>query len=194
MAITPVVDTRIGIWEKIFKCGIRYIDLMREEEIRLLGLPTTGDPTLDRSMMHNVQDTWLTINEMIEYYRRGIEIRIRNYDDTKRIYDYIQAHLKAWQRDILNSHTTRHAPLDDLIDLDRFANLVYDKAKYLFNANATQSEFIEGLERSLNFVSLFNIPQETPSRDTEGKDPYPKRESFEKLFTERVHPRTGYGF
>lgn len=175
------VDTRIGIFKQKFQCKLRYIDTLSEAEIRMCGVPTTYSEELDEALLNQPITQWLTINEMLELYRKGITIAVSDYDDTKKIYDNIQAHLLAWRDDIVSSHTTRHVPFTDLIDLDRFAAVVYKKAKFVFDIEKVDDTFVRGLDNVFGIASLFSNPEDLPEIKN-GKRVIKDRFSLEELF------------
>jgi len=45
---------RLGkpIWERLYMASLRFKDSLSEDEIRQFGMPTTGDPRIDREV-HN---------------------------------------------------------------------------------------------------------------------------------------------
>lgn len=86
-------------------------------------------------------------------------------------------------------YTMEGAPLDDLILLDEFANVVYGKAKYQFNKQVVDSL----LARRMSSLLMFNktnilVPKSTPvvREETPSNGPppdtYPQRESFDAYF------------
>lgn len=176
-----IKDTREGIFKEKFLCLLRYIDTLSEAEIRRSGVPTTYVEELDEAHLNHPVRQYLTIDDMIELYRRGITIRVVNYEDTEKIYDNIQEHLLAWKRDIERSHSTNHVPVEDLIDLDRFANVVYKKAKFVFDQAEVQDYFVKGIDNVFALSALFAAEEDTPKR-IGGEIKYPERVSLEELF------------
>lgn len=189
---TPVEDTRIGIFKKRFRVRVPYIETLSVEEIRMHGMPCSGIDKLDQAVAKDLVDRYYTIAEMVEFMRRGVTLRIPKYDDTKKIYEYIQAHLLAWKEELLTQHNASYAPLEDLIDLDKFAVLVYSKAKYVFKSH-NAGDFVA---RSL--ASLFEgelggavaAYDPTVEEDVIANDPNDdglgKHQSLESLFISRM--------
>lgn len=128
-----------GIFESLFLCTIPQAYLRSEQDIRERGVYTSGDPEVDKAVGAMPARTYMTINDMFEHWRNGVNIGVVKYDDTKKIYDNIEAHLGRWlsiMQQGLHLHT---CPFDDLIALDKFANVVYDKAKFVFDDKALMS-------------------------------------------------------
>ena len=194
LATTPVIDTSTYIFDYLFKCRIPNLQTMSEEYIRFFGMPTTGDPSIDQAMADQWITTMLPISKMVEYSKQGITIKIVKYDDVKVMYNYISLHLQAWKNQIGNGINVGDAPIDDLIDLDAFANLVYDQAKYQFTRDIADSL----LERQMSTITRFNksnfFKPDIKINDSgdnitrinaEPIDNYPKRESLSDIFKDR---------
>lgn len=120
------------IWENLYLVSIPELYLYDEETIRNRGIPTTGDATLDKEMYGRYVTVYKTINKIFELFRSGVSVKVVNYDDTEKIYNAIQRHLVAWVNFIQNGLYLHNAPFEDLLELDRFASVVYDKAKFVF--------------------------------------------------------------
>lgn len=194
LATTPVIDTSAYIFEYLFKCRIPNLQTMSEEYIRFFGMPTTGDPSIDQAMADQWITTMLPISKMVEYSKQGITIKIVKYDDVKVMYNYITLHLQAWKNQIGNGINVGDAPIEDLIDLDAFANLVYDQAKYQFTRDIADSL----LERQMSTITRLNksnfFKPDIKINDSgdnitrinsEPIDNYPKRESLSDIFKDR---------
>ena len=138
-------DTAWWIWNKKFMCRVPYLQTMSADYIRHFGVMASGDEMRDRALSSEMVTTMLTIQQMIEYFEKGVTVGVVKYDDTKKIYEYISDHLTAWRQQLEYGLNVRDAPLDDLILMDRFASVVYRHARHLFD-----EKFVEGiLARSL---------------------------------------------
>lgn len=127
------------IWGDLYKVRVPLVYTMSEDEIRSRGLPTSGDEKIDKVMHNSPSMTYMTIDKIFETYRMGATISVVDYDDTKLIYEAIQSHLEAWLRFMQYGVHLHSVPFDDLLDLDSFASVVYDKAKFVFNPVAIRS-------------------------------------------------------
>ena len=126
------------IWGDLYKVRVPLVYTMSDDEIRTRGLPTTGDEKIDKMMHNNPTISYMTIDKIFETYRLGATISVVDYDDTKLIYEAIQGHLEEWLRFMQHGIHLHAVPFDDLLDLDAFASVVYDKAKYIFNPAAVR--------------------------------------------------------
>lgn len=122
-----------AIWENLYLVSLPELYLRTEEDMRARGTPTTGDSKLDRAMHNCYSKAYKTINQIFELYRLGVNVYVVNYADTEKIYYAIQAHLSSWVVYIQQGLNLYSTPFEDLLELDRFASVVYDKAKFVFD-------------------------------------------------------------
>jgi len=144
--MTVQEDTALGIFERLFYCRVPKIDLISVEELEQFGSPATGFKDVDEDMRKELVDRYLNIATMAELFERGTRVRIREYADTATIYDLITAHLERWKQILYNSFNMRDAPIRDLLLLDKFANAIYTKAKFVFNHSHAEDVFIRGID------------------------------------------------
>lgn len=125
-------DTRWYLWEEKFLCRVPFMQTMSKDYLRIHGVPFTGHVESDRSMHQELVQRMLSINQMTEFFGQGTVISVCKHEDTKRIYEYISNHLKAWKRELEVALDVRNAPLEDLKLLDRLAASVYVHAQEHF--------------------------------------------------------------
>jgi hypothetical protein len=154
-------DSAWYIWNSLFMCRIPYIHTRSLEHIQMYGIPTCGDPLADREAVKEKVTTMLTIAQMIEYFERGVTIGVVKYDDTKKIYERITDHLNAWKSELHNCLNVKDAPLEDLIVMDKFANAVYQHAKYQFTPEIVDSILAREMEAAMP-VNRGNVLQGGP--------------------------------
>lgn len=193
--VPPVSDTTTLIWDRLFMCRIPNLQTMSEEYIRFFGMPTTGDPGIDKEMSNQLITTMISIAKMVEYSKDGISIRVVKTEDVKTIYEFISLHLQAWKHQISNGINIGNAPIDDLIAMDSFANIVYDKAKFQFTRTMADSIMTRYLSNSskinkTNFFKEGTDPTEvslgiTRINQDDAVDNFPKRESLTDIFKDR---------
>lgn len=123
-------DTTRLIWDYRYQCRVPAMDLISDTEMQLCGHYTTGDSEIDKMMMTDYRTVWLNIDQMVEFYRNDVVVRVYSDSDIKLIYDSISAHLLAWVDRVRNGINVNTAPFGDLILMDRFATEIYEKAKY----------------------------------------------------------------
>lgn len=134
-----VEDTTIKLFDYLFKVKVPYLQSMSIDTLRLRGVHQSGVSSIDNSVDKEWLTSMMSVAKMTDYYKEGIPLKIPSYKDIVEIYDIITNHINAWKYQIQNSINVRAAPIEDLILLDRFANSVYDKAKYQFTNDAYTS-------------------------------------------------------
>ena len=150
-----VADTTTLIWDYRYQCRVPAIDLVSESELEICGHYTSGDKEIDRMMMTDMRSVWLNIDQMVEFYRNEVVVRVGSDKDIKIIYESISAHLLAWTDRVRNGININTAPLGDLILMDRFASEIYEKAKYHIT-----DEFVECfMTKAMQDVSTFSPSQ-----------------------------------
>lgn len=178
-------DTSYFIWEPLFRVRVPQLQTTSAEYLRHFGTPTTGDASIDRDLANQLIDTAIPIIKMVEYYKKGIPVYIVKTADTKTIYEYIENHLLAWKRKLEVGVNIANAPIDDLIVLDKFANSIYEHAKYHFSPDVVESVFLRGMP-TINRSSFIQQPQVVDqSKTQEELDNYPKRDSLTDHFKDR---------
>lgn len=182
------------IFEKMFWCRVPFNQSRSVEHIRAFGTPASGDPGLDRGTANELVDRMLTIERMVQYWKGGTQVYVKNRDDCKQIYEYISSHLQGWKNHLENSLNVGDAPVQDLIDLDQFANVVYSHAKYQFD-----NTFIEDvLQRRMSQVLQVSrsqmfvkkpptvMPEDTRSDEDRLAEQYPDRDGMGDIFARRL--------
>jgi hypothetical protein len=132
-------DTAWWIFKELFHCRVQRIQTVSIEEMKEYGTPTSGDPTFDAQMRHERVDRMLTIAQMVEYWEAGVTVGVVEEKNTKKIYELIANHLTAWRHKLDNELNNRGAPLDELMKLDKFANVVYSHARFHFTQEYVDS-------------------------------------------------------
>lgn len=126
----------LALWTHLYLVSIPEMYLRSDDDIRTRGITTSGNNDIDRAMHNNTASVYKTIDDIFELHRKGVDVAVVKYEDTEKIYNAIQAHLGAWMNYLRNGVNLYNSPFDDLIELDQFANIVYDKAKFVFTPDA----------------------------------------------------------
>ena len=172
------------IWERLFKASVAYKESASVDYIRLFGLPTVGDATLD-SQMHNQQiETYMTINKMVEYFKIGVSVSVLVHSDTKLIYQIISDYLNAWKEQLDKGINVGNAPIDDLVLLDQFAAVVHDHAAQHFTQEYISSAIANALDGGGKWANRESLLR-TSKSVAEVQEPY-KHQSLSELFSERA--------
>lgn len=146
----PQLDTTKNIWEWYFKVRVPYQQTRSVEEIRLFGTPVSGHKGYDNELPNQWMTTMMTIDQMVDLYQKGVPVKVCDIADTKLIYEYISDHIHAWKQRLERGINIGDAPINDLIDMDQFANIVYEHAKYQFTretADSIMSRYMTNLQR-----------------------------------------------
>lgn len=133
---------------------------MSDEYLDEHGILYLNDKEYDDRIQNQWITKYLTINDMVELQKRGVDIVVLNIDDTKKIYDIICDHLNAWKDVLTTGLNTYKVPYDDLIELDKLASRIYPYAKNLELTNFVDSV----LKRTAAEVSLFPTKELMASR------------------------------
>lgn len=112
-----------------FEVAIPQGMVQSDEEIAVLGTFTTGNPEQDREMMQQPFFSYVTIDAVVEWQRRGINVEFANPRDFKKIYDIIVEHLQDLALAIRNGWMTVAPPAEDLELLELVASRLYVKAR-----------------------------------------------------------------
>lgn len=152
-----IPSTTDGIWDYYYLASFPDLASRSFDDIRTFGVRVSGIKAIDDDAHNRWTTTMLTIDQMVEYYRQDVPIRICNYSDTKEIYGHISKHLQAWKTQLENGINIGEAPIEDLILLDTFANTVYEHAKYEFTTDYIETALanrLSGLQR-INVQNFF---------------------------------------
>lgn len=163
---TPAVpyvrkDTTIGIWDIRYLVTYNFLDSRSINDVKARGVRVTGIKRFDTEVKHELVRAWLTINQMVDFYKRGIAVGIVNRSDIVKIYEAIQDHLFEAISATRQSINIPVKLLEDLVDLDKFAKAVYEHAKYDFTQKEEVSDFLRMVGKTQAKVfnsSLFMTP------------------------------------
>lgn len=127
------------LWHELFHCRLPNIETYSVDYIRMYGMPTCGDKTIDKQMANELVDRMLPVSEIVKYFEQGAKIRLAKVDDSVKIYNYITEHINNWKQFLENGINTGAAPIDELKAFDRLAVAVHEHAKYQFNDEIVES-------------------------------------------------------
>lgn len=168
------------IFERKYEIRIKVIDNLSVEEISHYGRYTTGDKAYDNALLEELITRWMSINEMLEYYKRGKPFRVVNIRDTEEIYATVHQYLLCWENRLKNSVNIGNAPIEDLIDLDSFAGKIHGYACETMKVQRTQSS----LMNYFNSVGLGR--SNTHEQVHEDKTALKSHNSLAEIFSEAI--------
>lgn len=184
--------TEVKVWEYFYRVRVPYLQSRTNEDIRRTGVNVTGIPSIDNDIKNQLVTCMLPIAYMIDYYRNGVHVLIPASTDIKDIYDTISDHLYAWKKMIEYGINIGDAPVDDLIEMDRFANSVYDYAKYQFTPDilnsliANQMNAIQRVNASNFFANTNKFETNADGITMINGENIPERESLADMFKNRL--------
>lgn len=199
------------LFERYYWVRFRYSEARTVEDLRRHGTMVSEHDWVNRHVESHFVDSELTIDAMFEMWRRGVSVRVKNYDDTAEIYDIIQYHLEQCS-EAMRTGVNRRSPelMKDLVDLDEFASVVYKKASSVFSEQ-TRRRVRQGDMDLGDMITSFNIFKSDErkikevKRDSTGKEHtvYEKtneekltaikeRQSMGDIFTEHLSRTGGY--
>jgi hypothetical protein len=191
-------DTSKYIWDYRFKVRIPQVFAYSEDHIKTFGTYSTLDKDIDKALMNQPFTTFMNIAEMVEKFKEGATISVVNREDIKTIYEYISYHLTAWKDQLKSGLNIGDAPIEDLIDLDNFANTVYDCAKYQIVGDPGLSKIFQQIRSQMTITPtnfLTSLSQPLSLVETEGRvkinphlkeDKLPKRESLADMLKDHL--------
>ena len=149
----PVRGTYTGddLWDRYFFVRVNSMASANPLRMEKYGMRVTGVEEWDRDIDKQENTCQWNINMMFEHWRRGNYVRVVNYADTVIIYDIIQQHLYAWAQHLKSGINVGDAPLKDLIELDQFTKVVYDKARNMFTPEERETAIAS------NFTNISKI-------------------------------------
>lgn len=154
-------DTRPDIFDRLFLFRTSYKASRTVESIRATGMPTTGDAEIDKDMLHQAMDLWLSINDVIELMRQNLGVSVVNRRDTVPIYKAVMNHLRAWEYDQAHEWVPAKPPTEDLALLVRLADELFNYVKY--------EEGVEPVDDLADFFGTLGVREvKGPDRGTTG--------------------------
>ena len=138
-------DTTIGIWDIRYHVTYNFLNARSINDVKARGVRVTGIKRFDNEVKHEVVRAWLSINEMLDLYKRGIDVGIINRADVVKIYEAVQDHLYESISSTKQSINVPVKILEDLVDLDKFARSIYEHAKFDFSQKPEVSDFLRAV-------------------------------------------------
>lgn len=183
-------DTRDAIFKDLYNCEVHYIDTLEDDEIKKKQFKYSFEEKMKPSLMNRPTEVYIPISKMLDLWLRNRYLHLKNISDTKKIHEAIQRHLNLWKNKIDSSFTrTPNAPYDDLINLDRFAEMIFQWAKHYYKPQELLTEFSLTMgdfkNTNIDFIGMPSLSQSNMVRQNTNITPDDiKREGFSKYFAE----------
>lgn len=150
------------MYEEYFWVKYSYLHSRSTDQIRLHGIRQSEDDRFRKVPENETVTTQLNIAQLFDLHRKGVTVRLTNYNDSAKIYEIIQSHLKHAREYIATAvHMADEEFIRELIELDAFASVVYEKAVNVFsdediyNFNSVGIPFVQ----RLNSMNVFKRKQ-----------------------------------
>lgn len=130
------------LFHELFHVRVNPNHVRTADEIKLFGTPTTGNEDYDRELAKNDTLVMLSIAQMEDIFNNGYPVKVANYKDTERIYKLISDHLHFMKNIFVGSENITADPtiMNDLIRLDKFAQAMFEHARYLLTGEVPTSQ------------------------------------------------------
>ena len=181
--VDPKRETAEYIFDFLFLVRVKKIDTISVEQIKIFGSPITFDKNIDRELRNESVQCYKSIAQLADMYAEGITFGIIDIKDTKRIYDFIIAHLDAWKKKIEHDFHCDRPPLNDLKLLYELGEKIYGHARPLYVGEATKETEIDKMFKHLNgsfsgFTNPFAPKPVIPDYKTKTKSEIARDEYF----------------
>lgn len=139
--INPALDPVCYIFDIMFECKARLVDLTPDEDLKDYGHYSTGMQMMDDANMVQMVPCYLSIQQIATHMAKGFVISFVHPTDVLKMYEFTQNFLMQWASQLGNqSLNAAKAPIDDLLKLDNFCTAIYDQAKYYDEPKLTSIE------------------------------------------------------
>lgn len=116
------------IWTNLYGMRVPFVETQSGDMLKRAGMLNSGNRLLNRQMHNEVVAVVITINDMVEYFRRGVTLTFQNSLETREVYDIVNNYILAWREQVHNGINLGEVPTEDLMLLDRFAETLHPVA------------------------------------------------------------------
>lgn len=145
----PLQDHRYPIWGRVFLCKVPRIAHYGVSYLERYGLPSSGNAKVDRELMGQMSPSYITIDQMVEFYHEQTTISIVHKHDVKTVYEICQDYTFDWARSVQRSTFTSRVPFADLVKIDEFAEAVYQYAGFEYGMEFARSFLPNNLQEEI---------------------------------------------
>lgn len=205
--VKPIPKNGAGLWDNYYDVSYLFLHSRNVDYLKRYGMRVSGMNHIDRQLDKQEIQTQASIDTMFEKWRTGVTVRVLRYEDTAEIYRIIQSHIVSWMDHLENGINVGNAPLKDLVQLDEFAAVVYDKARNIFSTQSKETflarnfaavqpiNYTNILKRSIRDTHNFIVTDSGAEvvKINEKEPSTPERESMKKFFAEHMRFLGGWG-
>lgn len=162
-----IKDTVVEVFDITYWVSVKAIEARSEEDILTRGIVLNRIDDIDEMNRQDVITKQCSINDMAEYYKKYVTIKILNVSDTENIYIAAQEHVRRWVSYLKNNFFGKSPPIDDLILLNNFAGSIYQYAKfYVYKDDPRYADInISGRVNHLNNIRMALIKRQIGAQD-----------------------------
>lgn len=156
-----------------YLCRVPNIFFHRKEELEEVGMLSSGNKDIDRALVHQRRDVYLSPVQMVLLSSEGAPIQLANPREAVEIYQNLKQHLDNWRiltEQVLNAP---EPPVDDLRKMDQFAASIYWIASQFTTEklDASNSIFTRMSRRDISKMTRRHLtrdetPEAAPVADT----------------------------
>lgn len=175
------------LFHQIYMCRHSVFHARTVEDVDFFGTPASGDAEFDKTMLNEKRLFYKTPVQMIELFRRDVPVGLFKIEDAKQIYQDISDHLRNCSDAFRLSPNIKpdNDMIDELMAMDRFANVIYPHAVPFFKEGFQESTL---MRRMMETGSMSLPVTEAPApKEKKNDEPYeaPQRESLADIFANR---------
>ncbi|BDD79463.1 hypothetical protein [Burkholderia phage FLC8] len=176
----PFDDPRYPLWGRVWLCKVPRIARFGTAYLERYGLHTSGNQNVDRELMKQQAPVYIPIAQMVEYYHEHTMVSIVKRDDTKAIYEICQDYTFDWAKRIQSTVFNHNVPFEDLVQIDEFAEAVYQYAGHEYGEEFARTFIPEGLQREIvNLNAMFDaVDKRVRDRGKAKQDQYTVRNKY----------------
>lgn len=153
----PGNNSVVDIFSKRYLCRFSDIQTRHPDDLRTFGVRLSGVPEIDKMQRNADVVGWLTIATMAHYVRLGVAVKVVNYSDTKKIYESIVGHIRAWRDNYAFSLNQAAVPIEDLQALETLSELVFPAARSTMRKEGRVKDFFEKAVDKFDLTSEQNL-------------------------------------
>lgn len=146
------------IWRDTYRVFVAQGDIRSIEEQLERPELLSGDRKIDEVQMRQPVPIWITIDDMVEYFRHGVAMRLSDVNKAVDIFDALMDHVGVWRRVVETELNIDDAPLDDLITMEEFAVGVFELAKYRILDSEGKQNVIKRIAEAQGLGSMRMLP------------------------------------
>ena len=133
--------------KRIFLVRISELYLRTANDVKMHGTYITGYKEIDDDVYNRNVTVYMNIPTMVKHYHNGATISVVNASDLRIMYETIVDHLHKWSGILDRELNVGDAPIDELIQLDAFAEHLFRHTRYEYVNNREIGGVIGAMNR-----------------------------------------------